>query len=97
MNDLHGYWELLMNEKQWTELADSVLATSATTTRFPEGHTYCATKDELHRATGFAAWKHDGQVRKGEGEVPYIHHPIEVAATLVEIGKVSDRSSSDTG
>jgi guanosine-3',5'-bis(diphosphate) 3'-pyrophosphohydrolase len=82
--------ELLMNEKQWTELADSVLATSATTTRFSKGHTFCATKAKLRRAVGFAAWKHSGQFRKGEGHTPYIHHPIEVAATLAEIGEVED-------
>jgi guanosine-3',5'-bis(diphosphate) 3'-pyrophosphohydrolase len=79
-----------MNEKRWTELADSVLANTAITTRFSVGHAFCATNDELRRATGFAAWKHDGQVRKGEGEIPYIHHPIEVAATLAEIGKIED-------
>lgn len=32
----------------------------------------------------------DSQLRKGEGETPYIHHPIEVAAILAEIGEVTD-------
>jgi len=29
-------------------------------------------------------------MRKGEGEIPYIHHPIEVTAILAEIGGVTD-------
>ena len=79
-----------MTEDQWIELAESVLARSALTTRFTRGHEVCSSTSELRRATGFAAWKHDGQLRKGEGETPYIHHPIEVTAILAEVGKVSD-------
>jgi guanosine-3',5'-bis(diphosphate) 3'-pyrophosphohydrolase len=29
-------------------------------------------------------------MRKGEGETPYIHHPIEVTAILAEIGRIDD-------
>ena len=79
-----------MTEMHWMALADSILAETALTTRFSKGHSACAAIPELRRATGFAAWKHDGQYRKGEGETLYIHHPIEVAAILAEIGDISD-------
>lgn len=29
-------------------------------------------------------------MRKGDGRIPYIHHPIEVAAILAEIGGITD-------
>jgi len=79
-----------MTEDQWIDLAESVLASSALTTRFAQGHAVCSCTQVLRRATGFAAWKHDGQLRKGEGKTPYIHHPIEVTAILAEVGKVTD-------
>ncbi len=79
-----------MTEDQWIELAESVLASSALTTRFSQGHAVCSGTQILRRATGFAAWKHDGQLRKGEGKTPYIHHPIEVTAILAEVGEVTD-------
>ena len=79
-----------MNETHWTEFADLVLITSAVTTRFDQGHAVCSDTPVLRRATGFAAWKHAGQMRKGEGRIPYIHHPIEVTAILAEIGGVTD-------
>ena len=79
-----------MTEMHWMALADSILAETALTTRFSKGHSACAAIPEFRRATGFAAWKHDGQFRKGEGETLYIHHPIEVAAILVEVGDISD-------
>lgn len=79
-----------MTEMHWIALAESVLAETALTTRFSKGHAACAALPELRRATGFAVWKHDGQYRKGEGETPYIHHPIEVAAILAEVGDISD-------
>ena len=79
-----------MTEDQWLELAESVLASSALTTRFAQGHAVCSGTQILRRATGFAAWKHDGQLRKGEGKTPYIHHPIEVTAILAEVGEVTD-------
>lgn len=79
-----------MTEEHWLDLAESVLADTALTTRFSKGHSICATSPQLRRATGFAAWKHEGQFRKGEGKIPYIHHPIEVAATLAEIGEIDD-------
>ena len=50
----------------------------------------CSSAQILRRATGFATWKHDGQLRKGEGEIPYIHHPIEVTAILAEIGEITE-------
>ena len=31
----------------------------------------------------FAADRHKTQLRKGEGRVPYINHPLEVAATII--------------
>ena len=42
------------------------------------------------KALDFAAKKHKDQRRKDEGETPYINHPIAVAKTLVETGKVTD-------
>jgi guanosine-3',5'-bis(diphosphate) 3'-pyrophosphohydrolase len=79
-----------MTDEHWLDLAESVLADTALTTRFSKGHSICAASPELRRATGFAVWKHEGQLRKGEGKIPYIHHPIEVAATLAEIGEIDD-------
>ena len=79
-----------MSEKHWLELAADVLADTALTTRFASGHAACAASPELRLATGFAASKHDGQFRKGEGNTPYIHHPVEVAAILAEVGAVTD-------
>ena len=79
-----------MTEDQWIELAESVLASSALTTRFAQGHAVCSGTQILRRATGFAAWKHDGQLRKGEGNTPYVHHPIEVTAILAEVGEITD-------
>jgi (p)ppGpp synthase/HD superfamily hydrolase len=82
--------EKTMTENDWLALADSVLAETALTTRFATGHAACAAIPEFRPATGIAAWKHAGQFRKGEGETPYIHHPIEVAAILAEVGDISD-------
>ena len=79
-----------MTEKYWLELADEVLTDTALTTRFSAGHSACAARPKIRRATGFAAWKHTGQCRKGEGEIPYIYHPVEVAAILSEAGAVED-------
>ena len=44
----------------------------------------------LFRALRFSARKHRDQRRKDETAAPYINHPIEVAATLAEVGGVSD-------
>jgi guanosine-3',5'-bis(diphosphate) 3'-pyrophosphohydrolase len=79
-----------MTENDWLELAESVLADTSLTTRFPKGHAACAALPEFHPSTGFATWKHEGQLRKGDGNTPYIHHPIEVAAILAEVGDISD-------
>lgn len=85
-----------MSEKYWLELAAGVLAETALTTRFAKGHAACAASPELRLATGFAAWKHDGQFRKGEGNTPYIHHPVEVAAILSEVGSGSRSTEAAT-
>jgi len=79
-----------MTERHWIALAAEVLAVTAMTTRFAKGHAVCAASPDLRLATGFAALKHDGQYRKGEGNTPYIHHPVEVAAILAEVGAVTD-------
>jgi len=79
-----------MTEKYWLELAAEVLTNTALTTRFSNGHAACAALPDIRRATGFAAWKHTGQYRKGEGNIPYIHHPVEVAAILSEAGAIED-------
>jgi len=79
-----------VHEPQWLELARFALITSSVTTRFAAGHAVCSDETVLRRAAGFAAWKHKGQMRKGEGEIPYIHHPIEVTAILAEVGGVTD-------
>jgi len=79
-----------LTEDQWIDLADSVLASTVLTTRFARGHAVCAATPVLRRATGFAAWKHEGQLRKGEGKTPYIHHPVEVTAILAEVGWITD-------
>ena len=44
----------------------------------------------LMRALHFAAQKHRAQRRKGEGEIPYINHPIAVAEILWREGGVRD-------
>ncbi len=79
-----------MTKNQWMDFAETALAASALTTRFAEGHAVCSGTPALRRTTGFAAWRHDGQLRKGEGATPYIHHPIEVAAILSEVGEIVD-------
>lgn len=79
-----------MTEEYWLELATEVYADTVLTTRFSSGHSACAAAPEIRRTTGFAAWKHTGQFRKGEGDIPYIHHPVEVAAILSEVGAVED-------
>ena len=79
-----------MTAEKWAEFADTVLASSALTTRFATGHKVYSTTPVLRRAADFAAWKHDGQMRKGEGQTPYIHHPIEVCAILAEVGGVTN-------
>ena len=78
-----------MLEPQWLELARFALISSSVTTRFATGHAVCSDETVLRRAAGFAGWKHHGQMRKGEGEIPYIHHPIEVTAILAEVGGVT--------
>lgn len=44
----------------------------------------------LLRALSFAAEKHQNERRKGEKQLPYINHPIQVANTLWEVGRVHD-------
>lgn len=43
----------------------------------------------LHAAL-FAARKHVNQFRKGEGNVPYVNHVIEVAQLVAEVGEIQD-------
>jgi len=40
--------------------------------------------EDLLRAYSFSAYKHQKQRRKGEGNIPYINHPINVANTLAQ-------------
>jgi guanosine-3',5'-bis(diphosphate) 3'-pyrophosphohydrolase len=42
------------------------------------------------QAAAFAAHKHRAQRRKGTEASPYINHPIALAVTLAEVGRVSD-------
>ena len=79
-----------MTEEYWLKLAAEVFAATALTTRFSQGHSACAAAPAMRLATGFSAWKHTGQLRKGEGDIPYIHHPVEVAAILSEAGAIED-------
>ncbi len=44
----------------------------------------------LLRALSFAADKHQYQRRKGVKQIPYINHPIQVAYTLYNVGRVRD-------
>jgi len=42
---------------------------------------------KIIEAISFAAERHRNQRRKGEGEMPYINHPIEVAKILTRCGE----------
>lgn len=42
------------------------------------------------RALAFAAEKHEGQLRKGPGEVPYINHPLTMACHALALGLNDD-------
>ena len=42
------------------------------------------------RAAAFAAHHHRAQRRKGDGDIPYINHPLEVARILVDEGDIHD-------
>jgi GTP diphosphokinase / guanosine-3',5'-bis(diphosphate) 3'-diphosphatase len=46
--------------------------------------------EKLMRAASYAAQKHRAQRRKGADADPYINHPLQVAALLAEVGKVTD-------
>lgn len=48
--------------------------------------------DKIIDAIIFAANKHQGQVRKDGNHSPYITHPLAVARTIAEIGRVGDTS-----
>lgn len=41
----------------------------------------------LFKAMEFSAYKHKDQRRKGPQNIPYINHPIQVANTLISVGK----------
>lgn len=43
-----------------------------------------------NKALAYATKQHDGQTRKGEGEIPYITHPINVTNILYQIGGIRD-------
>jgi guanosine-3',5'-bis(diphosphate) 3'-pyrophosphohydrolase len=45
---------------------------------------------QLLRALAYAARKHTKQRRKGNREIPYINHPIEVAALVATVGGCED-------
>ncbi|MEP7169373.1 MAG: HD domain-containing protein [Bacteroidota bacterium] len=47
---------------------------------------------QLLKAIVFAAEKHRYQKRKDADKTPYINHPLNVAFTLVEIGKEEDQT-----
>jgi guanosine-3',5'-bis(diphosphate) 3'-pyrophosphohydrolase len=79
-----------MQESDWVDLAATTLRETANATRFPEGHATCVAIPQIVIAAGFAAWKHEGHFRKGEGNTPYIHHPVEVMSILAEIGGITD-------
>jgi GTP diphosphokinase / guanosine-3',5'-bis(diphosphate) 3'-diphosphatase len=48
--------------------------------------------DTLFDAAIFAAWKHQGQVRKDEHASSYITHPLAVAREISSIGQVYDQA-----
>jgi guanosine-3',5'-bis(diphosphate) 3'-pyrophosphohydrolase len=49
-----------------------------------------AETNQLLRALSFAARKHTKQRRKGNREIPYINHPIEVATLVATVGACDD-------
>lgn len=46
--------------------------------------------EHIFEAAIFAAFKHNGQVRKGKNKSPYITHPLLVAKAVHQVGGVSD-------
>lgn len=44
----------------------------------------------LVKAAHYAAEMHAGQFRKSDDKIPYINHPLDVMAKLVEVGQVRD-------
>jgi GTP diphosphokinase / guanosine-3',5'-bis(diphosphate) 3'-diphosphatase len=47
-------------------------------------------KYQLLKAMAFAADKHRFQTRKDSAGTPYINHPVNVAVTLIEVGREDD-------
>ncbi len=45
---------------------------------------------KLMRAANYAAEKHRSDRRKGADADPYINHPLQVAALLADVGKITD-------
>ena len=48
------------------------------------------TINKLVEAASFAAQRHTGHQRKGNGKQPYINHPLEVANLIANVGQVDD-------
>lgn len=49
-------------------------------------------RKEVIQAIRVASEAHRNQYREGKGEIPYCHHPVEVALILYEVGAVEDTS-----
>lgn len=48
---------------------------------------------QIFKALQYASIKHKGQIRKGRDRAAYINHPIAVANTIINVGKIEDENT----